>query len=96
MRRSKTQNISEVISELLKKYGHEDKLAEIRLIQSWEELLGRTVNRYTRKIYLKDKTLFVHLSSSIVKNELMLIRDQILRQLNEKAGKQMVEKIIFR
>ena len=96
MRRSKTQNISEVISELMKRNGFEDKLAEVRIIRSWEELLGKTVSRYTKKLYIKDKTLYVYLNSSVVKSEIMLMRDDLIIKLNEKAGKQTIERIIFK
>ncbi|HYW96544.1 MAG TPA: DUF721 domain-containing protein [Bacteroidales bacterium] len=96
MRRSKTVNISEIISALLKEQGLEGKLEENRLINSWEELLGRAVARTTKNLYIKDRTLFVHLNSSIVRNELMMIRDEMVRRLNEKAGKEVIDKIVLK
>jgi predicted nucleic acid-binding Zn ribbon protein len=96
MRKSQTQNISEIISVLLKQNGLDEKLAEIRAIRSWEELLGKTVARYTRNLFIKDKTLYISLNSSIVRNEIMMIRDELIKRLNEKAGKQVIEKIIVK
>ena len=96
MRKSQTQNISEIISMILKKNGLDNKLAEVRAIRAWEELLGRTVARYTRNLVIKDKTLYVSLNSSIVRNELLMIRDELIKRLNEKAGKQLIEKIVFK
>jgi predicted nucleic acid-binding Zn ribbon protein len=96
MRKSQTQNISEVISVLLQQNGLDEKLAEIRAIRSWEELLGKTVARYTRNLFIKDKTLYISLNSSIVRNEIMMIRDELIKRLNEKAGKQVIEKIVVK
>jgi predicted nucleic acid-binding Zn ribbon protein len=96
MRKNQTQNISEIISLILKQNGLDDKLAEVRAIRSWEELLGKTVARYTRNLYIKDKTLYISLNSSIVRNELLMIRDELIKRLNEKAGKQVIEKIVVK
>ena len=74
----------------------ETKLKEVDVVQSWEELLGKTIAHYTRKVSLKNKVLFVEINSSVVKNELFMMREEIRRKLNEKAGEEMVNKIIFK
>ena len=96
MRKSQTLNISEIISSILKANGLEDKLAETRLIQSWEDLLGKSVARLTKGMYIKNRTLFVSLNSSVVRSELMMIKNDILIRLNEKAGKCVIDDIVLR
>jgi predicted nucleic acid-binding Zn ribbon protein len=96
MRKNQTQTISEVISQLMKEKGFENKLLEVSLIRFWEELLGKTVARYTKHISIKNNTLYVTLTSSIVRNEIMLIRDELIGKLNEKAGKNFIEKIVLK
>lgn len=96
MRKSQTQNISEVISVILKANGLEDKLAETRLIHSWEELLGKSVARLTKGMYIKDRKLFVSLGSSVVRSELMMIKKDLLIRLNEKAGKCIIDDIVLK
>jgi predicted nucleic acid-binding Zn ribbon protein len=96
MRKSQIQSVSEIISALMKQNGYDEKLDEVRVIKSWEEVLGKTVARYTKSLYIKDKTLFVSLSSSVVRNEIMLIRDDLIKRLNENAGRQVIEKILLK
>jgi predicted nucleic acid-binding Zn ribbon protein len=96
MRKSQTQNISQIISTILKANGLEDKLAETRLIQSWEELLGKSVSRLTKGMYIKNRTLFVNLSSSVVRSELAMIKKDLLIRLNEKAGKCVIDDIVLK
>lgn len=96
MRRSETLNISEIINSLLKEQGLENKLYQNRLINSWEELLGKTISRNTKSLYIKENVLFVYISSSVVKHEVMMIRDELVKKLNEKAGKQVIDKIVIR
>jgi predicted nucleic acid-binding Zn ribbon protein len=96
MERSNTNSIAEVIRAYLKEAKLEKPLKERQLVQSWESLLGRSVARATSRIYLKNGKLFVHLSSSVVRNELHMLQDEIIKKLNEAAGEELVEEIIFR
>lgn len=96
MRRSNVQNIGELVNELLKELHIDQKLKEVRLINSWEELLGSHIQRATSKIFLKNKVLFVYLKSPIVRNELMMMKSEILKKMNEKAGEKMLDDIVLR
>lgn len=96
MRRSNVQNISDVVSELLKELHIDHKLKEIRLINSWEEILGKNVARATTNIFIKNRVLFVYLKSSVVRNELMMLKTGIIKALNDKAGEIIVDEIVLK
>ena len=96
MDRSQTKGIKEVLSEFLRQNKLDVKLKERRLVESWEEIVGKTISRSTRNIYIKDKKLFIYLSSSVVRNELFMLKDEILKKLNEKAGEEIIQEIIFK
>jgi predicted nucleic acid-binding Zn ribbon protein len=96
MRRSNTQPLSEVLREYIREMRMDKKLKEVDALQSWEELLGKSVARYTRNIYISNKVLYVSLSSSVVKNELFMMREEIVKKLNENAGTEIIEKIVFK
>ena len=96
MERSNTKSIAEAIREYLKESRLEKPLKERQLVQSWETLLGKSVARATSNIYLKNGRLFVHLNSSVVKNELFMLQDEIIKRLNDAAGEELVKEIVFR
>jgi len=96
MRRSNTQSLSEVLRDYVKGTSIEKKLKEVDIVQSWEELLGKTIAHYTKNISLKNRILFLEINSSVVKNELFMMREEIRRKLNEKAGEELIDKIIFK
>ncbi len=96
MQRNKTQSIAEAIRAYLKESRLEKPLKERQLLQSWESLLGKSVARATTRIYLKEGKLFVHLSSSVVRNELYMLQEEIVRKLNEAAGEDLVTGIVLR
>lgn len=96
MRRSYVQNISEVVSQLLKELHIDNKIKEVRLINSWNEVLGNNVARATDKLYIKNRILFVHLKSAVVRNELSMLKSSIIKTLNEKAGEKVIDDIVLR
>ena len=96
MRRSNTQSLGDIMKEYIKDTRIEQKLKEVDVVQSWENLLGKTIASYTRNIYIRKKILFVEISSSVVKNELFMMREEIKRKINEKEDEEIVKTIIFK
>ncbi|MFO7658243.1 MAG: DUF721 domain-containing protein [Bacteroidales bacterium] len=96
MRKSNTQKIGTVLKEFIEYMMIDRKLMEVGIVRSWEELMGKAVASRTRNIYIKDKTLFVQLNSSVLRSELIMMRQAIIDKLNEKAGEKIIEKIVLR
>lgn len=95
MRKSKTESLGVVIKELLKTYKIDKKLQETELISSWEEVIGKTIARATKKIYISNKVLHLQITSSIIRNELSMIKSDIIKRLNEKVGGDIITNISF-
>ena len=96
MRRSNTQSLAEALRDYISEMRMERKLKEVDVVQSWESLLGKTIARYTRNIYLSKGILFVEITSPVVKNELMMMREEIRQRLNKQANEEMITKIVFK
>lgn len=96
MRRSNTQKLDELIKEYIQETNLEGKLKETRLINSWEEVVGKEIAGWTNKIYIKKNKLFVHFNSSVVRNELLLHRETIRKNLNALVGEELIEEIVIK
>jgi predicted nucleic acid-binding Zn ribbon protein len=96
MRRSKTISLAEALKDYITEMNMGKKLSEVGVINSWEEIVGKAISSRTTKIYIKDHVLFVHLNSSVVRNELLMLRDVLKAKLNEKAGSEVVYDIVLR
>lgn len=96
MRRSNTQSLADVLREYISTMKMDRKLKEVDLVQSWESVMGKTIARYTRNVYLSKGILYVEINSSVVKNELVMMREDIRIRLNEKAGEELISRIVFR
>jgi predicted nucleic acid-binding Zn ribbon protein len=96
MRRSKTITIGEAIKDYVREMNMEGKLNEIGLINSWEEIVGKAISSRTSKLYIKDHVLYVHLNSSVVRNELLMLRQALMEKLNQKAGTEVIRDIVLK
>jgi predicted nucleic acid-binding Zn ribbon protein len=89
-------SLKEVIEQLLKAYKLDDKLAERKLISSWESVMGVMIAKHTKDLYIKHKQLFVTLDSAALRNELSLARTKIVKMLNEEVGSEVINDVILR
>lgn len=96
MRKSNTQRISDVISECLRELNIDRKLKEVNIVSRWEDLMGKTIASRTDSIYIKNSVLYIHVTSAILKNELVMMRNLIIKRINESAGEKLVDKVVIR
>ena len=96
MRRSRTISIAEAMKDYIREMNLEGKLLEVNLINSWEEMVGKAISSKTSKVYIRDHVLYIHLTSSVARNELMMLREALREKLNEKSGKELIREIVLR
>lgn len=96
MRRSKTISLADAISDYIREMNLGDKLNEVSIINSWEEIVGKAISSRTSKIYIKDHVLYVHLRSSVVRNELLMLRQALKEKINGKIGSELIKDIVLR
>lgn len=95
MKRQNALPIGDMIRRFLREEGLESPLNEYRLIQAWETVLGKGIARYTGQMYIKNQTLYVHLTSPALRQNLQMSRQSLVKRLNEAVGAQVIVDIVF-
>lgn len=96
MKRNNAEPIGKLIQSYLRQESLESPLNEHRLINAWFEVLGTTIASYTRDLFIKNQVLYVHLTSAALRQELMMGRELLVRNLNARVGAQVITNIVFR
>lgn len=97
MNRRNTQKLGEVLRDFFEDNTElYEKILEIRVQRAWGEVLGPMVQQYTRNIYVRDHILYVSLTSSVLRSELVLCRERLVKSLNEYAGAAVLKDIVIR
>ncbi|GHV58817.1 hypothetical protein FACS1894182_11920 [Bacteroidia bacterium] len=96
MKRTNSQPIGKILEAFFKDNPHmADKLAETRLMNYWNHGMGQAISRYTGSLFVKNRILYVQLKSAVLKNELMMHREQMIENLNREAGRPVIDNIVF-
>lgn len=96
MKRTDSERLSDVVWQYLREQGLEMPLNEYRIIQAWNDVLGKTVSRYTSNLEIHNQTLYVTMTSASLKNEIMMRRTQLAKALNEHVGAQVICSIVVK
>jgi predicted nucleic acid-binding Zn ribbon protein len=96
MRKKNTERLSDIIRQILKEQNLEKPLNEKMLLDSWPKVLGENIVKYTTGLYIKNRVLYVSLSSSVLRHDLFLSKEKILESLNQQVGASVIDDIIFR
>jgi len=95
-RKNNNLNMGEALQEFIKANKLEKGMDKVNAREAWANLMGNGVNNYTTAIELRNETLFVSLSSSVLREELSHGKSKIITMLNEELGKELVKKLVLR
>ncbi len=95
MRKPNDQSIKDVIDRFLDVNRLRKKFDETFVVTMWPEIMGTAIANRTKQIYVFEKKLFVRIESSVIKNELLMVKQGIIDKLNERAGAEVVAEIVF-
>ena len=90
------KSIKELILKNLRTQGLEMPLQQKRLIDAWPVVMGDMIANYTCNLYIRNQTLWVHLTSPALRADLMMMRQQIVKKLNDAVGSQVIADVQFR
>lgn len=96
----KRNNENITIGDALKDFVSKNKLQtgldKVNVRDVWNEQMGQAIEKYTTAIKLEGSTLFVQLSSSVLREELGYGKEKIIRMMNEELGKELITKLVLR
>ncbi len=88
-------HIGDALKGFLKKSPIRNGIRAVQIEEIWEQLMGKTIARYTDKIQIINQKLFIRTSVGPLKNELMYQREQIIQRVNEAFGEKIISEVII-
>lgn len=95
-KQSNENSISDVLQQFIKKNKLQSGMDKMDAQQAWKDVMGSGVNSYTQDIMLKGATLYVALTSSVLREELSYGKEKIIKMLNEELKKDLIKDLVFR
>lgn len=95
-RHQEHQSLSEILKEFVTDNKLQTGLDKVAVRDTWEKIMGPAITKYTQGIKLERNTLFVQLSSSVLREELSYGKQKIIDNLNEELGRELIKKLVLR
>jgi len=89
-------SIGDVLKEFIKKNKLQAGMDKINVEEAWKSLMGNGVNSYTKEVVLKGTTLYVSLTSAVLREELSYGKQKIINMINEELRKEVIKDVILR
>lgn len=94
-RTRETTSFQDAFSDMLEAYKIKQKFEESNIVAKWEEITGKTIASRTSRIYIKEKKLFLEISSPPLKQQLLMSKTKLLDLLNKGHKEPIVTDIKF-
>ncbi|RYY71454.1 MAG: DUF721 domain-containing protein [Chitinophagaceae bacterium] len=89
-------SIQEAMQQFLKNSKFKTYMQAMQIEEVWEDIMGKTVAKYTDKIQIIGSTLYITTSVAPLKNELLYQRDVILQRVNEALKEKLIKEVVIK
>ena len=95
-RLSNESSIGDVLKEIIQVNKLQPGIDQIAVKEAWTSLMGNGVNSYTKNVTLRGTTLYVELTSAVLREELSHGKSKIITMINEELRRDIVKEVILR
>ncbi len=89
-------SLQDAMQQFLKTSRLKHGIQAVRIEALWEEMMGKTIAKYTDKIQIVGSTLFITSSVAPLKNELLYQKDKIIERVNELMGEKIIKDVVIK
>ena len=95
-RLSNQSTVGDVLKQIIQVNKLQPGMDQIDVKEAWQNLMGNGVNSYTKNVALRGSTLYVELSSSVLREELTHGKSKIIAMINEELRRDVVKDVVLR
>ena len=89
-------SIGDAIKLFLNQSRIKGSIQALQIEDVWEQVMGKTIARYTENLKVINKTLFITTYMAPLKQELIYQKEKIKLRVNEALGKNIIKEIIVK
>jgi len=87
-------SLGDAIKKFLEQSRIRGDIQALQIEDVWEQIMGKTIARYTDKLRIINDTLFITTQVAPLKQELVFQKEKIIQRVNEALGQKVISKII--
>ena len=88
------QSVGQAIRSMLNSYRLTNKYDEANIIGSWERIVGKPIAKRTKKLFIKDKVLFIEFDSPTMRKDFSFHKTHVLELFRKEFGEGVITEIV--
>jgi hypothetical protein len=89
-------SIAEALKQFLNQSRLKGDIQAFQIEEAWEKIMGKTIAKYTEKIQIHGRTLYINTSVAPLKQELSYQKEKIIQRVNEALGEKVIKEVVIK
>ena len=89
-------SLGDALKKFLNQSNIKGSIQALQIEEVWEQIMGKTVARYTDKIQIHGHTLYVNTTIAPLRQELVYQKEKILQRVNEALGEKVIKEVVIK
>ncbi len=87
--------LKDAIEQMLERYQLRNRFDQSYVVAHWDKIMGSTIASRTKKIFIKDRSLYLQIESAPLRNELVRAKSKIIELINREMKSDLINEVIF-
>lgn len=88
-------SLGDALKQFLNKSRIKGSVQAMQIEEAWEQIMGKTIARYTEKIQIHGNTLYITTPMAPLKQELLFQKENIIKRVNESLGERTIKEVVI-
>jgi hypothetical protein len=89
-------SMQDALKQFLKQSRIKGGIQALQIEDAWEQIMGKTIAKYTDSIQIINQTLFITTTVAPLKNELLYQKEKIVERVNEALGEKVIKDVVIK
>jgi len=95
MKNREAEKMDRLVDLVLRHTPLYHKMKEQLAVAAWKDVVGEMINFRTKRIWINNGILYLAFDSSVIRNEISMIKESLIIKLNSKVGLNVIRDIVF-
>lgn len=87
--------LGDALKQFVSKSTLKNGLRAVQIEEIWEQVMGKTIAKYTDKIQIINQTLFIQTAVGPLKQELLYQKGKIVERINEALKENVIKEVVI-
>ncbi len=88
-------SLGDAMKQFLNKSRIKGDVQALQIEEAWEQIMGKTIAKYTEKIQIHGQTLYITTAMAPLKQELVFQKEKIIERVNDALGEKTIKEVVI-